>query len=118
MIGDAVQQGQFTIGGAVLAGLFLIVCGLVLLGLCCWSVWGAVRRYRAIDTKEEAFLQQTLPSARPLTALLDTAPGTDLSLRDECFRILAIPNPYDDPDAVDRLLAAILDEPTGEAHDA
>ncbi|MFI8535432.1 hypothetical protein ACIGMX_34945 [Streptomyces aquilus] len=110
MIGDAVQQAQFTIGGAVLAGLFLIVCGLVLLGLCFWSVWCAVRRYRDTDAKEEAFLEQTLPAARPLTAAVDTEPGIDLSLRDECFRILSVPNPYDDPDAVDRLLAAIHDE--------
>lgn len=118
MIGDAVQQEQFTIGGAALAGLFLCVCFVVVVGFGGLAILRWVCRYRQTDERMQQLLDTPLPGPAPVTAVLDVEPGIDLALRDECFRILSVPNPYDDPDAVDRLLAEILDEPTGEARDA
>lgn len=105
---DAVSNAQFTIGAA-LAG-FLVVASLlgVLVVVAGWRVirWAA-DRYRQADARQAAFLAETLePEPAPTRAVLDTEPGIDLALRDECDRILAAT----DNAGFDRLRAAIRDE--------
>lgn len=111
---DAVLRERFVVAGAAIALLFLVV--LVIVG-CFLLLARAVDRYRRTDAKQADALAEQVVDPMPRTAIRDTEPGIDLALRDECDRILSAPSPFDEA-GIDRLLAAIRDEPTGEAHDA
>lgn len=102
----AVLTQHLLVGGAALAGLFLVVLllvvGFVLLAM-------AVDRYRQTDAKQAEFDVTTRPAPAPTSAVLDTEPGINLALRDECDRIALASGLYD-PDGLDRLRAAIRNE--------
>lgn len=87
----------------------LTIAGVIALGF----VIAICRAGRRIDRENEAQRAQIfadMPAApAPTAAVLDTEPGINLNLRDECDRILATPSPFDEAGA-DRLWAAIRDE--------
>ena len=105
---DAVLTQRLLVGASALAGLFVIV--LLLVG-------AFVLLARIVDRFRQANATCEQVGTESTRAVLDTEPGINLSLRDECDRILATPSPFDEAGA-ERLWAAIRDEQTGEASDA
>jgi hypothetical protein len=90
---DAVLRERLLVGGAALAGLFLIVLALV-------------DHYRHADARIEQILTETLTPAAP-----DNKPGINLADHDECELLWSVPaHTRRDPDldaGCDRLLDAI-----------
>ena len=84
----------------------LAIAGVIALGFVA-LIYRAGRSIEQANTTCEQILADTLPEPEP--AVLDTEPGINLNLRDECDRIMATPSPFDEAGA-ERLRAAIRDE--------
>lgn len=102
----AVLTQRLLVGGAALVGLFLVVL-LLVVGFALLAM--AVDRYRQTDVNQAEFDATTRPAPAAKSAVVDTEPGIDLGLRDECDRIALASGLYD-PNGLDRLWAAIRDE--------
>ena len=99
--------------GCVVNAAALTIAGVIALGFVA-AIYRAGRRIKQADAQCERIIAETLTQPASTRAVLDTEPGIDIALRDECDRILAAT----DDAGFDRLRAAIRDEQTGEAPDA
>lgn len=105
LMAHAVLTQRLLVGGAALVGLFLVVL-LLVVGFALLAM--AVDRYRQTDVKQAEFTATTRPAPAATSAVLDTEPGIDLALADECALILAATTAQET--GWDRLRAAIRDE--------
>lgn len=106
---DVVLRERLVVAGAAVAALFLIVLLLVAAFVLLAHM---VDRYRRTDAKQEEFLAQTLPELDVPVAVVDTRPGIDLALADECALILAATNEHEADLAagLDRLRDAVRNQ--------
>lgn len=99
---SATNVAALTIAAVIAVGFSIAVCR------------AGRRIQREEEARQAAWLATRIPDPAPMptvpvTAVVDTEPGIDLGLRDECDRIALASGLYD-PNGLDRLRAAIRDE--------
>ena len=99
---SATNVAALTIAAVIAVGFSIAVCR------------AGRRIQREEEARQAAWLATRIPDPAPMptvpvTLVVDTEPGIDLGLRDECDRIALASGLYD-PNGLDRLWAAIRDE--------